>query len=259
MKTFAVSIAALFIWTACGDGNQPIIDREALVERNSPVVTAFDSLASLSVGNGEFAYTVDITGLQTFPDNYKKGVPLGTQSQWGWHSFANPDRLTPEETLKELDRLAASPFCKAIGEAGLDKFVSTSLSLQRELFVRQAELAAAHRLPVIVHCVKAWDELLSARKDIPAAAVCIIHGFRGKPQLAESLLGKGFYLSFGFRFHPQSLTLCPSDRLFFESDEDPRPVDTLYRTAAELRSCTPEELSTQCWENLVRIGPSSKK
>ena len=136
----------------------------------------------------------------------------------------------PEETLKELDRRAASPFCKAIGEAGLDKFVSTSLSLQRELFVRQAELAAAQRLPVIVHCVKAWDELLSARKDIPAATVCIIHGFRGKPQLAESLLGKGFYLSFGFRFHPQSLTLCPSDRLFFESDEDPRPVDTLYRT-----------------------------
>lgn len=165
----------------------------------------------------------------------------------------------PEETLKELDRLAASPFCKAIGEAGLDKFVSTSLFLQRELFVRQAELAAAHRLPVIVHCVKAWDEQLSARKDIPAAAVCIIHGFRGKPQLAESLLGKGFYLSFGFRFHPQSLTLCPSDRLFFESDEDSRPVDTLYRTAAELRSCTPEELRTQCWENLVRIGPSSKK
>lgn len=103
MKTFAVSIAALFIWTACGDGNQPIIDREALVERNSPVVTAFDSLASLSVGNGEFAYTVDITGLQTFPDNYKKGVPLGTQSQWGWHSFANPGRLTSEETLKEYD------------------------------------------------------------------------------------------------------------------------------------------------------------
>ena len=103
MKTFAVSIAALFIWTACGDGNQPIIDREALVERNSPVVTAFDSLASLSVGNGEFAYTVDITGLQTFPDNYKKGVPLGTQSQWGWHSFANSDRLTSEETLKEYD------------------------------------------------------------------------------------------------------------------------------------------------------------
>ena len=76
MKTFAVSIAALFIWTACGDGNQPIIDREALVERNSPVVTAFDSLASLSVGNGEFAYTVDITGKNTILAGERKNFTL---------------------------------------------------------------------------------------------------------------------------------------------------------------------------------------
>ena len=77
-------------------------------------------------------------------------------------------------------------------------------------------------------------------------------------------MAKGYYLSFGERTFASRKTLealreVPSDRLFFESDEDPRPVDTLYRTAAELRSCTPEELSTQCWENLVRIGPSSKK
>lgn len=48
------------------------IDRKALVNRNNPQFSAFDSLASLSVGNGEFAFTVDITGLQTFPDAYKK-------------------------------------------------------------------------------------------------------------------------------------------------------------------------------------------
>lgn len=48
MKTLAAYIAALLVWTACGDGKQSVIDREALVERNSPVVTAFDSLASLS-------------------------------------------------------------------------------------------------------------------------------------------------------------------------------------------------------------------
>ena len=118
----------------------------------------------------------------------------------------------------------------------------------------QAFSAGIHPWYIPAHPEETLKEL-----DITAAAVCIIHGFRGIPKLAESLLGKGFYLSFGFRFHPQSLTLCPSDRLFFESDEDSRPVDTLYRTAAELRSCTPEELRTQCWENLVRIGPSSKK
>ena len=66
-------------------------------------MTAVDSLASLSVGNGEFAFTTDITGLQTFPDVYKNGVPLGTQSQWGWHSFANPDGYKPEDAWREYD------------------------------------------------------------------------------------------------------------------------------------------------------------
>lgn len=79
------------------------IDRKALVERNNPQVTAFDSLSSLSVGNGGFAFTVDATGLQTFPERYTLGVPLGTQSQWGWHSFDNPENYRLEEALKEYD------------------------------------------------------------------------------------------------------------------------------------------------------------
>lgn len=79
------------------------IDRHALVDRNSPHITAADSLSSLSVGNGEFAFTADITGLQSFPEYYKNGVPLGTQSQWGWHSFPNVKGFKPEETLMEYD------------------------------------------------------------------------------------------------------------------------------------------------------------
>lgn len=79
------------------------IDRHALVERNNPRVTAMDTLASLSVGNGEFAFTVDVTGLQSFPEMYANGVPLGTQSQWGWHSFLNPENYKFEETLRAYD------------------------------------------------------------------------------------------------------------------------------------------------------------
>lgn len=79
------------------------IDRHALVCRHNPVVTAFDSLSSLSVGNGEFAFTVDATGLQTFPGFYSGGVPLGTQSQWGWHSFNNTENYRYEETLQTYD------------------------------------------------------------------------------------------------------------------------------------------------------------
>lgn len=88
---------------ACTSPKETPIDRQALIARNNPHVTAIDSLASLSVGNGEFAFTVDATGLQTFPATYKMGVPLGTQSQWGWHSYDNPQDLKPEEALKEYD------------------------------------------------------------------------------------------------------------------------------------------------------------
>lgn len=75
------------------------IDRFALVSRNNVHVQSVDSLASLSVGNGNFAFTTDITGLQTFPEVYKNGIPLGTQSQWGWHSFPNTDNYKHSETL----------------------------------------------------------------------------------------------------------------------------------------------------------------
>ncbi len=79
---------------------QSRIDRKALVERHTVVNDRFDSLSSLSVGNGGFAFTVDVTGLQSFPDAYSKGVPLGTESEWGWHSFMNTNHYKFDETLK---------------------------------------------------------------------------------------------------------------------------------------------------------------
>ncbi len=79
------------------------IDRRALVARHSPVVTSVDTLASLSIGNGAFTFTTDVTGLQTFPEYYRNGVPLGTQSQWGWHSFTNPEQYRREESYKQYD------------------------------------------------------------------------------------------------------------------------------------------------------------
>ncbi|HKI88926.1 MAG TPA: hypothetical protein VKA38_07870 [Draconibacterium sp.] len=79
------------------------IDRFALVARHNVTVNAFDSLSSLSVGNGGFAFTVDATGLQTFPEIYKNGVCLGTMSNWGWHSFPNAENFKLEETYRYYD------------------------------------------------------------------------------------------------------------------------------------------------------------
>src|SRR5215217_6477648 len=79
---------------------QQKLNRQQLVSRHNVIVKKVDSLASLTVGNGAFAYTADITGLQTFPEAYKAGVPLGTQSEWGWHSFPNINNYQFEATLK---------------------------------------------------------------------------------------------------------------------------------------------------------------
>ncbi|MBQ7966652.1 MAG: hypothetical protein IJ290_01905 [Bacteroidaceae bacterium] len=110
-----LSFLCLFI-----QGAEAKINRKALLQRNSPIVHGFDSLSSLSVGNGGFAVTVDATGLQTFPTHYSKGVPLGTQSDWGWHSFANPKRYTPEDAYRDYDfgRGRMEPYSVQFNEPG---------------------------------------------------------------------------------------------------------------------------------------------
>lgn len=71
------------------------IDRQALVTRNSPHLTKVDTWAPLSVGNGQFCFTADVTGLQTFYDIYQKGgIPLETLARWAWHENANPQGYT---------------------------------------------------------------------------------------------------------------------------------------------------------------------
>ena len=120
------------------------IDRFKVVTRHNPHVTKFDSLSSLTVGNGRFAFTVDATGLQTFPRDYSHGVPLGTMSEWGWHSFPNTEGFqakdalanhdfhrghpeyyslqikNPERTRRAVDYLRANPHRLHLGTIGLD-------------------------------------------------------------------------------------------------------------------------------------------
>src|SRR5690606_12722244 len=79
------------------------IDRKAVVQRQNIVNQSADTLASLTVGNGVFAYTVDVRGMQSFSVCYKEGVSLGTQSERGWNALDNDENYRLEETLKSYD------------------------------------------------------------------------------------------------------------------------------------------------------------
>ncbi|HYG17894.1 MAG TPA: hypothetical protein VD816_03155, partial [Ohtaekwangia sp.] len=109
MRYFNLRYAAVLYFALLAFGcsqNQDVtepIDRYALVARHKIILNAPDTLGSLSVGNGEFAFTVDITGLQTFPKEYENGIPLGTQSQWGWHTFPQSRRFTLSDVAREYE------------------------------------------------------------------------------------------------------------------------------------------------------------
>jgi protein-glucosylgalactosylhydroxylysine glucosidase len=98
-----LSIAISLIFSILTYAQNQKINRKAVVQRHTVVLTKADTLASLSLGNGTFCFTADITGLQTFPDEYAKGIPLGTQSEWGWHSFPNTEGYKIEESLKDYN------------------------------------------------------------------------------------------------------------------------------------------------------------
>lgn len=172
----------------------------------------------------------------------------------GIHPWYPP--TNPEQALHKLKLLANQPACRAIGEAGIDKTAHIPLNTQAELLIQQARIAQQLHRPLIIHCVKAWTELQTIRQTFPTLKM-IVHGFRGKPELAQSLLRKGFFLSFGFRFNPQALLACPAERLFLETDEDNRSIKPLYLTAARLRNCPAELLRQQCLRNFETLFPET--
>jgi hypothetical protein len=79
------------------------INRRALVTRHNPAIREIDKLSPLTIGNGKFAFTADVTGLQSFPEEYEAGIPLSTQSEWGWHSFPNPQGYELADALQNYD------------------------------------------------------------------------------------------------------------------------------------------------------------
>ena len=112
------------------------------------------------------------------------------------------------------------PSVIALGEAGLDKSIDAPLSLQTEVFTEQVKLSEAFRKPLVIHCVKAWDELLAVKKDLNPQMPWVIHGFRGNDILAEQLIRKGLYLSFGMKFNPKALRIAWPDYVSLTDEAD---------------------------------------
>ncbi len=87
-KVAFVAMITLFFSCSVKQEKTSKIDRHAVVTRHNVENTSFDTLSSLTVGNGKFAFTVDATGLQTFPEKYEEGIPLGNHVGMGLAQFS---------------------------------------------------------------------------------------------------------------------------------------------------------------------------
>lgn len=150
-----------------------------------------------------------------------------------------------EEQERSLRSLLEADLLVAVGEAGLDKLAEAPMALQQAVFLLQARMAEAYRRPLIVHCVKAWQELIAAKRLIRPSMPWIIHGFRGNGKLAEQLVAQGFYLSFGEAFQPLALRAAWPDRLLAETDDRAVDIRMVYALIAASLSVSEEELALQ--------------
>ena len=173
----------------------------------------------------------------------------------GWYSVGiHPWYIdAPDDKKNCLEALVRHPQVLAVGEAGLDKLADAPMDLQIEVFEFQARLAEEVEKPLVIHLVKATDELLKLRRTLRPAMPWVIHGFRGKAALAEDYLRHGFYLSFGEKYQAEALLTTPADRLFIETDESTVPIKELYARAAALRGMSPEEMREIVSGNISKV------
>ena len=172
------------------------------------------------------------------------GSPIPEEAVYisaGIHPWYLTEENLPLQQRWLIDKLE-DPRTIALGESGLDKLCSTPFHIQEEAFSFTCKQAEQYHLPLIIHAVKSYNEIIAFKQKIHPTIPWIIHGFRGKKELAQSLVKQGLYLSFGAKYQPEALASVPSNTFLLETDESSIDIKTLYRQAADIRNVTAESL-----------------
>lgn len=162
------------------------------------------------------------------------------------------------KNMKYLNVLARQENVKLIGECGLDKLRGERMKIQLQILEPQIALAEELQKPLILHCVKAFDELIALKKRVRPTVPMIIHGFNKKYEMAQQLIHQGFYLSFGaavLKSEEVALALEKTAAPFFlETDEAEIDIKEIYIKVAEIKKITVDELKDVIFANWRQLG-----
>jgi len=193
--------------------------------------------------------------LQDFEQNPLLNYPV-TAGIHPWHAHL----FTPDEAREMLERNIGNPNIVGIGETGLDRSIHTSLAIQEEIFQLHIEAAEKIGKPLIIHCVRCWQDVSRLRKD--TSIPWILHGYSGNLQTTQQLLKKNFIFSIGSHLLDrraklrESVEIIPMDKLFLETDDSKVDIREIYHEVALLNNMPPEDLKMHIFGNLKKIfGP----
>lgn len=159
--------------------------------------------------------------------------------------------------LHWLQQVAQQPKVVALGECGLDALRGADLATQQQAFIAQIQLAQQLHKPLIVHCVRRFNELIAIAKkhNTKQATPIIVHGFNNKTSVLHGLLNEGFYVSFGAALlQPNSaaakaLCLTPLNRVLLETDDSAASIEQIYQQAATLLQFNVTDVVYQIQQN----------
>jgi TatD DNase family protein len=174
----------------------------------------------------------------------------------------HPWQLKKEDVqwhLDKLHRVSGEKKCLAIGECGLDKVCPVDFTLQTEVFEEQIKLANTIHKPLIIHCVKAFNELINCLNMNDNKVPVIIHGYNNNENIANTLSDHGYYFSFGKALlsydSNASKVIRKTGRkhLFLETDDSDVSIKYVYKKAAELLGIEEEILKEQIKSNFEAL------
>ncbi len=160
-------------------------------------------------------------------------------------------------SILELEKTIQHSNCLAIGECGLDKLIDIDLELQKKILISQLDLAVKYQKPVIIHCVKAFDELIEICQSYHSKIPLIIHGFNKSQQLLQQLINKGFYISLNhsiFKKKDIDFSILPIEKLFLETDNNETVlIEDIYQKAVACFQIQEDDLKEKIYTNFTTL------
>ena len=157
--------------------------------------------------------------------------------------------------MDEIKVIGKLEKCLAIGEIGLDKLKNKNLSKQTSLFIQQIEVAEELKLPVILHCVKSWNEIEKIKRQLKPKQKWIFHGFN-KESILNQVVKNELMISIGHSILSNeklqhSLKNIPNNQLLLETDDEMVDILDIYKKVSDLKNISLSDLEKIIEQNFT--------